>query len=110
MIVKHGADQSLQGLSEVEIVFFGRDIPKLRSRFCGCVNLNGILYNQEHPLVNQRGSLVSFPPSESTRDLCVPFRLQIFLPCFCFFSFLVVSGLVQMDHVNIICNYEHLLV
>ena len=92
MIVKNGLDRSLQGLSGVGNVCVGRDIPELCARFCGYVNLNGILCNQEHPLINQRGSLVSFPLSESTEDLCVPFRLQIFLPCFCFSSFLVASG------------------
>ena len=50
MIVKHGAGRSLQGLSEVENVCVGRDTPKLRAHFCSCVNLNGILCNQEHPL------------------------------------------------------------
>ena len=92
MTVKHGANQSLQGLNGVENVCVGRDIPELRSQFCGCINLNGILCNQEHPLVNQRSSLGSFPPSKSTGDLCVPFRLQLFLPYFCFSSFLVASG------------------
>ena len=92
MIVKHGASRSFQGLSGVGNVYVGRNILELRARFYGCVNLNGILCNQEHPLVNQRGSLGSFPPSESTGDLCVPFRLQLFLPYFCFSSFLVASG------------------
>ena len=43
MIVKHGADRSLQGLSGVGNVCVGRDISKLRARFCGCINSNGIL-------------------------------------------------------------------
>ena len=45
MIVKHGAGQSFQGLSGVEKVHDGRDIPKLCALFCGCVNSNGILCN-----------------------------------------------------------------
>ena len=92
MIVKHGANRSLQGLSGVGNVCVGRDIPELRARFCGCVNLNGILCNQEHSLVNQQGSLGSFLLPKSTGDLYIPFRLQLFLPCFCFSSFLVAFG------------------
>ena len=91
MVVKHGLGQSLQGLSGVIIVCVGRDILELCALFYGCVNLNGILYNQEHPLLDQRGSLGSFPPFESTGDLCVPFHLQLFLPYFSFSSFF--SGL-----------------
>ena len=85
MIVKHGAGRSLQGLSGVENVCVGRDIPELRALFCGYVNSNGILRNQEHPLLNQRGSLCSFPPSESTGDLYVPCHLRrTFSPNLCF--------------------------
>ena len=45
MIVKHGVDRSLQGLSGVGNVCVRRDIPELRAQFCGCVNLNRILWN-----------------------------------------------------------------
>ena len=51
-----------------------RDILELRALFCGCVNSNGILCNQEHPppspLENQQGFLCSLPPSETTKELC----------------------------------------
>ena len=69
MIVEHEAGQSLQGLSGVGNVCVGRDIPDLRALFCGYVNLNGILCNQEHPLINQQGSLCSFPPSTISSSL-----------------------------------------
>ena len=51
MIVKHGAGRSLQGLSRVRNLSAMRDIPELRALFCGCVNSNGALYSQEHPLL-----------------------------------------------------------
>ena len=87
MIDKHGPRRSLQGLSGVGIVCVGRDIPELCALFCGCVNSNGILCSQEHPLLNQQGSLDSFPPFKLMGDLCVPFRLQLLLPLFFFFFF-----------------------
>ena len=48
-------------------------------------NSNGILYSQEHPLLNQQGSLCSLPPSELTGDLYVPFHLcRTFFSSLCF--------------------------
>ena len=37
MVVKHGAGQSVQGLSGVENVCVGRDVPELRGLLCGYV-------------------------------------------------------------------------
>ena len=107
MIVKHGACQSLQGLSGVRNVGAMRDILELRALFCGCVNSNGILCSQEHLLLNQRGSLCSFTPSELTGDLYVPCHLRrTFIPKLCFnlfyFFFLWPLDLFRMDHVNLI--------
>ena len=81
---QHGASRSLQGLSGVGNVCVGRDIPELRARFCGCVNLNGILCNQEHPLVNQRGSLGPF-------HLLNQQGISVFLSAFNFFCPIFVS-------------------
>ena len=55
MTVKHGAGQNLHGLSGIGNVRDGRDIPKLCALLCGCVNLNGILCNQEHPSPKSTG-------------------------------------------------------
>ena len=97
-----GMERSLQGLSGVGNVCVGRDIPELRAMFCGYVNSNGILYNEEihtpppPPLINgvfyvpchllkqqgsfvflstfssNRRSLCSLPRSEAIEDLCAP--------------------------------------
>ena len=58
MIIRHGAGRSLHGLSGIGNVRGRRDIPELCALLCGCVNSNGILCNQEHPLLNQRGFLM----------------------------------------------------
>ena len=76
MIVKRGAGRRLQSLSGVGNVCVWRDIPELCALYCGCVNSNGILRNQGHPLLNQLGSLCSFPSSKSTGDLYVPCHLR----------------------------------
>ena len=108
MVVKHGLGQSLQGLSGVGIVCVGRDIPELAA-YGWFANSNGILSSQGNPLLNQRGSLCSLPPSRLTGDLYVPFHLRrTFFPSLCFnlfclfFFFLWPLDLARMDHVIIV--------
>ena len=85
MCVKHGVSRSLQGLSGVENVCVGRDIPELRALFCGFVNSNEILYNEETPPPpppppqSMGFFYVPFHFFESTGDLCVPCHLLLFI-------------------------------
>ena len=98
MIVKHGAGQSLQGLSIVGNFCVMRDITKLRGLLCGCVNSNGILCNQEHPLLNQRGFYV---PCHLLTQQGIFVFLATFLSL-CSHPFFCASGLVSDNMITFV--------